>query len=513
MKTYPIFRLAIFLAAGIFFAETCRAEMGIAPLAVLFLLPLALGVGLNRFSYERRWLFGAGVSAFMFLLGWFLTARAWKEVVVDWPSEYQVYRGVVQESFVEKPKTYRFRAEVSGKEVFLYLPKDSLSASVGIGDELLLYARIEPPKNRDGLNDFDYARYLYREGISGTAYVPASAWRRIGVSARLTWKQKALVCREWVIRKYKECGIGEKQLPVLSALTLGYKDYLDAETRQAYSKAGISHVLALSGMHIGIVWLLLDGVLKVLLVARLRWLRGGLVSLVLWAFAFVVGLEPSVVRAVIMCMLMELGRLSGTKALSLNTLSIAAFFMLLYRPFYLFDVGFQLSFVAVASILYLYPLIFGCLSVRNRIGRWMWGVTSVSVSAQLGTAPLVMYYFSNFSVYFLLANLLVAILLPLIILGSALLLLTVPLSGMQAVVAQVLDRLVAGMNGIASWVSDLPGASFSLSGVQVMEVVLYYVVLAMGIVYWKTRGKRWLIRLLSALVCLLAFHLAGLLGF
>lgn len=513
MRTYPIFRLAIFLAAGIFFAETFRVEIGLASLVALFLLPLALGLGLNRISYGKRWLFGVGVSAFMFLLGWFLTARAWKEVVVDWSSERLMYRAVVQEFPVEKPQTYRLRTEVSGKSVFLYLPKDSLSASLGIGDELWLYARIEPPQNRDGFSAFDYARYLYREGISGTAYVPAYAWRRIGVSPQLNWKQKALACREWVIDKYKEWGIGEEQLPVLSALTLGCKDYLDAETREAYSKAGISHVLALSGMHIGIVWLLLDGVARILLVARLRWLRGLFVTIVLWAFAFVVGLEPSVVRAVIMCMLMELGRLSGTKALSLNTLSIAAFFMLLYRPFYLFDVGFQLSFVAVASILFLYPLIFGCLSVRNRVGRWLWGVTSVSVSAQLGTAPLVMYYFSNFSVYFLLANLLVAVLLPLIIFGSALLLLAAPLPEIQTVVSKVLDGLVAGMSGIASWVSDLPGASFSLSSLQVVELVLYYVVLAMGVVYWKNRKRRWLIRLLSALVCLLAFHLAGLLGF
>lgn len=513
MKTYPIFRLAIFLAAGIFFADTCRTEMGMVPLTVLFLLPLALGMGLNGISYERRWLFGAGVSAFMFLLGWFLTDRAWKEVLVDWPSEPQAYRGMVKESLVEKPRTYRVRTEIWGKEVFLYLPKDSLSASVGIGDELLLYARINPPENREGFNDFDYARYLYREGISGTAYVPASEWKRIDVYRQMTWKQKALVCREWMIGKYKEWGIGEGQLPVLSALTLGNKDYLDADTREAYSKAGISHVLALSGMHIGIVWLLLDGVLRVLLVSRLRWLRGLLVTLVLWAFAFVVGLEPSVVRAVIMCMLMELGRLSGTKALSLNTLSIAAFFMLLYRPFYLFDVGFQLSFVAVASILFLYPLIFGCLSVRNRIGRWVWGVMSVSVSAQLGTAPLVMYYFSNLSAYFLLANLLVAVLLPLIILCSVLLMLAAPLSGVQSVVVKMLDGLVAGMNGIASWVSCLPGASFSLVGLHVMEVVCYYVVLAVGLVYWRKRKRRWLIGLLAALVCLLASHLVGLLGF
>ena len=156
-------------------------------------------------------------------------------------------------------------------------------------------------------------------------------------------------------------------MPVLSALTLGYKGDLDKDIKQAYSVAGIAHVLALSGMHIGIIWFLLSVFLKFLLRGRLKLLEWCLVAMVLWAFAFVVGLEASVVRAVVMCMLMGVGRLTGSKILSMNTLSIAAFFMLIYHPFYLFDVGFQLSFVAVASILAFYPLIFDCVKVRQKI--------------------------------------------------------------------------------------------------------------------------------------------------
>ena len=296
-------------------------------------------------------------------------------------------------------------------------------------------------------------------------------------------------------------------MPVLSALTLGYKGDLDKQTREAYSVAGISHVLALSGMHIGILWLLLDFLLKPLVVLRLGWLRFLLITGILWGFAFVVGLEASVVRAVWMCMLAELGRLSGSRPLSINTLSIAAFFMLMYHPFYLFDVSFQLSFVAVASILLLYPLMVKAFSPKNRLMRWGWGVTAMSVAAQLGTAPLVMYYFSNFSVYFLMANLVVSVLVPLILYVAVLMVVFAPLPSIQQGIVWCLNGLVDGLNGLAECTSGLPGATFSLQGFGVMEVLTFYTLLLFVVLFAKDRRPKWLISALVALFSMLALRL------
>lgn len=115
---------------------------------------------------------------------------------------------------------------------------------------------------------------------------------------------------------------------------------------------------------------------------------------------FLVGLPPSVIRAVVMCMLMTVARAAGERTLSLNTLAIAAFFMLLYNPFYLFDTGFQLSFLAVFSILFIYPVIFRCWRVHHPVPRYIWGIVAVSLAAQLGTAPVVIYKFAYFPVCF-----------------------------------------------------------------------------------------------------------------
>ena len=493
------------MAAGIFCANTFGIEAGWGYLVGLLAILIFLFFRLNNSSYATRWVFGAGVSCFMFLVGVLLTGHAWREVKVDWPSEKKAYRAVVQESVQEKPKIYQVPVEVDGKEVWLYLPKDSISVSLLPGDELLVYARIEAPKNRGEEPTFDYARFLYYKGISGTAYVPSDAWRKTGERSDANLKTRALLLREKILKKYRQWGIGTEQMPVLSALTLGHKGSLEKEVREAYSVAGISHVLALSGMHVGIIWLLMDVLLRPLARVRLKWLKGTFIVSALWAFAFVVGLEASVVRAVLMCTLMEMGRLSGFKPFSLNTLSVAAFFMLLYRPFYLFDVGFQLSFVAVLAILVLYPLFYHSFQIKNKVSRWTWGIMCISMAAQLGTAPLVMYYFSSFSVYFLLTNIVAALLVPFIIYGAVLMVVTACIPGLQGIVVTLLNGCVSVLNGLAGWTSSLPYATFTIP-VRPIEIIVFYAMLGTGVMYWKQKKREWLIRGLALCACLLAIH-------
>lgn len=512
MNTYPIFRLTLFLAAGILFANTFWTGTGTVQLLCLVLLLPGMGLLVKSPSYDCRWLFGVGTACFMFGVGAIRTGMAWQEVKADWSPERKAYAGTLQEPLLEKPKTYQCRLEVAGKEVLLYLPKDSASASLKVGNGLIFYTRIEAPRNRDGFQAFDYARFLYHDGISGTAFAAADAWRKTADDADKSWKIRALQLRERILQRYKEWGIGDGQLPVFSALTLGYQGDLDKETRNAYSVAGIAHVLSLSGMHIGIIWFLLNGLFRWLLKNRLVKLRGMAVIILLWAFAFVVGLEASVVRAVIMCMLMELSRLAGVKSLSLNTLSVAAFFMLLYQPFYLFDVGFLLSFVAVASILLFLPFIHARLKVENRLVRWTWGVLSVSMAAQLGTAPLVMYYFSNFSVYFLFTNLFASVVVPFIIYGAALMAMLWWIPEVQTYVVQGINAMVDGLNGCALWTSSWPYATFSFSVLKPVEVVLFYVVLGMGVMYGRSKRQKWLIGGLVSFAGLLAIHLFLLLS-
>ena len=506
LKDYPILRLTIPLATGIFFMREFQLSISMeVMLLALIGVSVMLGLSLCIRSFTHRWWFGFLLFGFFFGIGMYRMKCQWEAVNVNWPEDKDIYAGVVTEPTIEKNKSICCKVSLEqGPTIYLYVAKDSMARQVEMGDCLLFYTQVREPSN-EGLT-FDYASYLKSKGISGTAYVANRHWYQTGQQLSLGWKQKALLVRERIIGWYKEWGIGGDELPVLSALTVGYKDDLSDELRNQYASAGISHVLALSGMHIGFLWLLIHVALKPLDRVPFRKIKWLVSAMLLWAFAFIAGLEASVVRAVIMCMLLEWGRVSGRNALSIHTLSIAAFFMLLYNPFYLYDVGFQLSFIAVLSILMFYRHFHSVCPSTHALVRRVWSIMCVSMAAQLGTAPLVMYYFSNFSVYFLLANIMVALLVPCIIYMAFATVVLVGCPWIHAWMVRGLDFMVGTLNALAGWVSALPDAVWSSSRLHQVEVWAIYGVVGVWWCHLTIRRRMTFFILLASLVVWLGLH-------
>ena len=429
----------------------------------------------------------------------------WKEVDVDWEEGKCCYTGTVIEAPIEKDKSVWCNVALcKGQNVYLYIAKDSFSQSIKMGEQLMFYTQMRKPDN-DGLQ-FDYASYLLYKGVSGTAYVPLGAWQKLQKPIVLTWKQRALQIREKIVNLYKSWGIDENQVPVLSALTVGYKGDLSDDVRDKYSVAGISHVLALSGMHVGFLWMMLNFLFKPLNRKGWRLIKYMITAIFLCFFAFIAGWEVSVTRAVIMCLLMEFAALLNSKSMSMNTLAIAASLMLVYNPFYLFDVGFQLSFLALLSILLFYNYLYKLCRFNLSIVRRIWSVLSVSMAAQLGTAPLVMYYFSNFSVYFLLANIVVAMLVPCIIYTTFFFLLINIFTSIPQWMITTLDEMVKILSDFACWIVTLPYASFSIKSMSQVEVWGLY--LLIGIVWWycAVRKRIVFIAMLATIALWLLLH-------
>jgi len=259
---------------------------------------------------------------------------------------------------------------------------------------------------------------------------------------------------------------------VLAAMTLGDKSAMPHELKEIYAVSGASHVLALSGLHLGIIYFLLS---LLILGQRLRIISLMLVISGIWAFVLLVGMQPSVVRAAVMISVFALLSLVNRSRMSLNALSLTAIILLLVSPDSIYDVGFQLSFMAMLAILTIQPLLEKLIPRKflfnHPVVRWAWGVTTVSVAAQIGVAPLVAYYFGRFSTYFLLTNF-VAIPAVIAILWLAL------ASLLLSFVWPLLIWLVTVLNSTLSFIADhMPGASIEGLHPSALQTAMIYVII------------------------------------
>ena len=290
--------------------------------------------------------------------------------------------------------------------------------------------------------------------------------------------------RSILLERLESAGLSDDQYAVVAAMALGDKSALTKELRETYSKTGASHILALSGLHLGIIYALLS----MLIVGR-RWQMITQVAIILsiWAFVFLVGMSASVVRSAVMLTVYALLAIGHRHKMSINTLAFTAIVMLLVTPKALFDVGFQMSFMAVFSILLFVPLFYRPFSAEylmtHRAISWLWGMVAVSIAAQIGVAPLIAYYFGRFSCYFLLTNFIV-IPAATIILYLSLATLLIPSIGV------VLASIVGLLNTTLLFIATIPGATIEdLHPSIMLTVSIYGVIFATYYLLWLTIPK------------------------
>ena len=257
---------------------------------------------------------------------------------------------------------------------------------------------------------------------------------------------------------------------IISAMSLGDKSMLTKETREVFNITGAGHILALSGLHLGIIYLTIS-----FLIRNYRWRIVSQVTtlLAIWAFAFLVGMTPSVVRAASMLTVYGILSLGYRQKMSVNVLAFTAIVMLIIHPHALFEISFQMSFLAVLAILLFYPPLYGLISeqwlMEHRLIRWLWGMTAVSLTAQIGVAPLIAFYFHRFSTYFLLSNF-VVIPCAYLILISTLLFLVTHLS----FIATFLSAVTTLMYQALLWIAELPFATIEGLYPSVLQTTLVY---------------------------------------
>lgn len=520
---YPLFRLSVALATGIFLSDVFALDgTYLYALCFVFVLSVLLS-SIFYFSktYRIRFLFGISVSLSFLLLGGILFVISLENIHHEWDSDKAVYVASVCDIPRVKGKTIQATVNVEkvkdvatgswkpvNKQILLYWMPDSMQPPLQCGDRICFRAHVGMPMSDADFTGFDYGQYLQRQGISGTAIVYSGYWRKLLQPSTPTFKMQALMLREQIVKKFRTWSLEDDVLAIISALTVGDKSKLTREIKATYNAAGVSHILALSGLHIGILSMILSWLFYPLRrVCGGKWIVSFLIVGLLWGFAFLSGLSPSVIRAVTMfsayvvASIFSEDRFSGFSALTLT-----AFIMLIYQPMYLFDVGFQLSFMAVLGIFLFYPLIDSLFVVRNKIVAYLWNIISLSLAAQLATLPLILYYFGTFPVYFLLSNLVVAPI-AVFILSATLLALALGVFPVAAnFVVQGLDFAVRTLNEVMEQIQHWSGAQITSVYLSVWQAWL----LAVAIVtLWRyvvcRSARRLIVFLLTVNVLIVSF--------
>ncbi len=416
-----------------------------------------------------------------------------KDTEVDYLDRDTVLAMRLLDEGQRRAKTVRYEAEIEGGgKVLLYLQNDSL-AMPKMGDVLL----VETNVRRGGrLGDFDYGLYLRRQGIIGTCWAYRRNWQVVGYEEDRGVIALAQRCQHFLHEQYLKMGITGKELGILSALTLGYREELDKEVQQAFSASGAMHVLAVSGLHTGIVWgivvwlLTLGGWRKPLYEDRKRrWALNISAIVLIWVYAFMTGLSPSVMRSALMLTFWTLSSMVEKHTSRWNPLLAAAVIILIINPLALWSVSFQLSFAAVAGIMLLGSRWQQSVVLRGRVLQYVGGLLMVSLAAQVGTMPLTMYYFGQTSNYFALTNLIV------IPLAYALLLLGISTLAMSwCVIGEWLG--VASkwctwlLREAVEWVESLPYSTTQIS-LSEWSVVGMYGAIVCGILMFSDNKVRW----------------------
>jgi len=368
-----------------------------------------------KWQYQFRWLFGCGIFVFMFSLAYLLCREHEKTELFDHLHQKGIYRIELTSSPVEKAKSYMCQVDIlrffdsswkpaHGKAI-LYFQKDQAASELLFGDRLFIEADFAPPQKPLNPDGFDYAVYLKRQGIGATCYISSGSWQMADKNTSFSILRFADKCRNRLLNIYRKFHIRGDEFGVLAALTLGYTDDLQPDIRASYSATGVIHILSVSGLHVGIIY-----VVMVFLLGFMNRTHGQkvfkalFIMFFLWGYALLSGMSPPVIRSTLMFSFIAIATCFDRKSQIYNTIFMSMLCMLLYNPGYLFDVGFQLSYSAVLSIVFFKPIVDKVYNPTNRIIRFIWTIFSVSLAAQLGTTPFTLYYFQQFPNYFLLTN-------------------------------------------------------------------------------------------------------------
>lgn len=385
---------------------------------------------------------------------------------------------------------YNGRQLIAAKGDLLAYLSVSIDAMPKYGDILQFNARPQLIPSSRNPGSFDYADYCHRNHLYDRIYLGPQSFVHTVTANTNDWYTRMQKTRHWVVHQLQQFIQSEREAGLAEALLIGYKENLDPELTLLYANTGVIHIIAISGLHLGILYALLQFLLGLFPRSRYqRILSPVLVCGALWAFSLLAGAAPSVLRAAVMFSFLAIGQGISRKASTYNLLFASAFGLLLYNPYWLFDTGFQLSYAALLGILLFHRPIYILLQTGKKLPDLIINLLAVTLAAQAMTLPLTLYYFKQFPVYFLVSNLVAVPLSSLLLIGALLLCLTTGWPAFAAMLGTILKTGITLMNTFIYFLDQLPGAVWAPLYISLIQAALLTLCL-IAIVVWIYRSSR-----------------------
>jgi len=495
---YPFYRFIVFFVLGILLGHYLEIslEFWLPFVGISFLLSIAFFFWKPFKSYSKL-LFTSFVlllflglgGAVMILKSDVLPSNHFVKSVVK--GEDALLELQLREQLSSNQYNHRFYADVTridstqttGKVLVLFRRADSVKFIAG--DQLIVYDDINDASDSRNPGDFNYKEYLESIDVYGQVYVDKP--RILNTESNqssLPWYVKY---RNQLLHNLKQTNLTPNSRSMVEALVLGQRQNVDPIITKNFRDAGVIHILALSGLHVGIILLILQFALRWMQSIRYgKILQTVLIIILLWCFALITGMSPSILRAVTMFSFVAIGMSMNRKRSVFHSLTISAFLLLLFDPRLLFQVGFQLSYTAVLAIVLLQPLFARALPrIKFWLPRKLWEVFTVTLAAQIGVAPLSIFYFHQLPMAFLVGNLALLLFLPLILVAAIIFIVTMQLGIPNVWLGDGLNLIFENIIAFIGYISSFKSFVLTDLYIEPVEVILIYIILLSSIIFLR----------------------------
>jgi competence protein ComEC len=520
-RQFPLVRLIVpvFLgiAQGIFYETELKIPLSLT-ITIFFFFGSLIFIPKSIFPYSFQWI--AGILIFLLTMALFnrIMLIGKDNLKNDYIGNFQPVQkyciGEIIEPVIQKEKSTKIVISVTfikenGKwirtvgKALVFIVKSPGTQLLCYGDRLLMYTQFTEPEGSRNPAGFDNKRYLSLRGINLQAHVKTGHWIVLSHQTGNPVFRMALSWRDRMLMLFRKDGMKGREFAVAGALLLGYVDEVDNDLMNDYSATGVMHILSVSGMHVGMIFLVLDKLMAFLDKRKNGgYVKACLVIVFVWLYALITGLSPAVMRAAGMLSLLVTGKAMKRHPNTLNVLAASAIFLLIWQPVLLADPGFQLSYLAVGGIVLLYKPVYDLYVPENIMLDKVWSIVAVSIAAQIATLPLCLYYFHQFPNYFMFTNIIVIPLSNLIIYTGILAIAIGNIPLVSFVVAWILSQMIWFLNSFIHWMGSLP---FSVSRgivINIPEFIVFYSVLISGAIFFSSKNKKWLFVSLSLIILL-----------